>query len=450
MGCGNALNFKSHFEISIMSAISEILFVLLLLFANGLFSMSEMAVVSARKARLKQFANEGDARAQAALELAENPSVFLSTVQIGITLVGIMAGAFGGATIAEELSLYLKRFPAIEPYADQIGLAIVVAAITYLSLVIGELIPKRIALHSPERIASLSAAPMKMLSKAAAPVVRLLEISTGGLLRLFGLRESQEPPVTEDEIKVLVEQGISAGVFQEEERDLIERTFHLGDRFVSELMVPRTEIIWLDLDDSFEENKEKISRKHFSRFPVIQGSPDNILGTVRAKDLLARTLDNQPFDLRAALLPPIYFPDSMPAFKAIENFKKHRRHMALVIDEHGGVEGLVTVNDILDALVGDIPSMDEPHEQAAVQREDGSWLFDGGLSIVELKKILKLKQIPGEAEGNFQTLGGFIMSRLGRVPKASDYFEWSGMRFEVMDMDRNRVDKVLVSPARSD
>jgi putative hemolysin len=431
-------------------AIFEILLVFLLLIANGAFSMSEMAVISARKSRLKQLANEGDSNAQAALELAENPGNFLSTVQVGITLVGILAGAFGGATLAEKLSPHLKSVPAMEPYADSISFGVVVAAITYLSLVIGELIPKRIALHSPERIASLMARPMRMISRAAAPLVRLLETSTEGLVRLFGLGESQDPPVTEDEIKVLVEQGIGAGVFQEEERDLIERTFHLGDRLIGELTIPRTDIVWLDIDEPLEEIKVKINRSHFSHFPVIQGSPDNILGVVRTKDLLVLALDDKPFHLGSALLPPIYFPDSMPAFKAIESFKKYRRHMALVIDEHGGVEGLVTTNDILDALVGDIPSVDEPHEQLAVQREDGSWLFDGALSITDLKKILKLKQIPGEDDGIFQTLGGFVMAKLGRIPQAPDHFEWNGLRFEVVDMDRNRVDKVLVSAAGSD
>ena len=424
----------------------EIIFIFVLLIANGIFSMSEMAVVSARKARLQKRASDGDKGAQAALELASNPGPFLSTVQIGITLVGILAGAFGGATIAEKLAPSLKSFPAIEPYADKISFGLVVLVITYLSLVIGELIPKRLALHSPEKIASVVAAPMKRLSALTSPLVKLLEGSTNGLLRLFGLRESSEPPVTEDEIKVLIEQGIRAGVFEEAERDLIERTFHLGDRTVSELMVPRPDVVFLDLDDPPEVIKEVVSGNRLSRYPVIQGVADNVVGVVRAKDLLAREFTDQPFDLKAAMVPALYFPDTMPAFKAIEMFKSSRRHMAMVIDEHGGVEGLVTVNDILDALVGDIPSMDEQEEQAVVRREDGSFLLDGALPIDQLKQTLQLKRLPGEEDGGFQTLGGFLMTRLGRVPAVADHLEVCGWRLEVMDMDRRRVDKVLATP----
>jgi putative hemolysin len=423
----------------------EIILIILLLIANGLFSMSEMAVVSARKARLKKRASDGDKGAQAALELADNPGSFLSTVQIGITLVGILAGAFGGATISKKLTPYLKGFPALEPYADKISFGFVVMIITYLSLVIGELIPKRLALHSPDKIAAMMAAPMKKLSALTSPLVRLLEGSTNGLLRLFGLRESSEPPVTEDEIKVLIEQGIGAGVFEEAERDLIERTFHLGDRKVSELMVPRPDVIFLDLDDPPEVVKMVVSNNRISRYPVIQGSPDNVVGVVRAKDLLAGAFANQPFDLNAVMTPALYLPDTMPAFKAIEMFKSSRRHMAMVIDEHGGVEGLVTVNDILDALVGDIPSMDEQEEQAVVRREDGSLLLDGALSVDQLKQTLRIKQLPGEDDGGFQTLGGFLMARLGRVPAVTDQVELNGWRFEIMDMDRRRVDKVLAT-----
>jgi putative hemolysin len=431
-----------------MSAITfEIGFIIVLLIANGIFSMSEMAVVSARKARLQKRAADGDKGAKAALELAVNPGSFLSTVQIGITLVGILAGAFGGATIAEKLAPPLKSYPAIEPYADNISFFLVVLVITYFSLVIGELIPKRLALRSPDKIAAAVAAPMRRLSALTSPLVSLLEGSTNGLLRLFGLRESSEPPVTEDEIKVLIEQGIEAGVFEEAERDMIERTFHMGDRTVSELMVPRPDVVFLDLDDPPEVIKKIIRSNRLSRYPVIQGAADNVVGVVRAKDLLAHEYSNQSFDLKAAMVPALYFPDTMPAFKAIEMFKSSRRHMAVVIDEHGGVEGVVTVNDILDALVGDIPSMDEQEEQPVVRREDGSFLMDGALPVDRLKQTLQIKRLPGEEDGNFQTLGGFLMARLGRVPAVADYVEFGGWRFEVVDMDRRRVDKVMVTRA---
>jgi putative hemolysin len=273
----------------------------------------------------------------------------------------------------------------------------------------------------------------------------LLEGSTNGLLRLFGLRESSDPPVTEDEIKILIEQGIRAGVFEEAERDLIERTFHLGDRTINELMVPRPDIVFLDLEDPPEVIKEVVSSHRLSRYPVIQGFTDNVVGVVRAKDLLASEFANQPFDLKAAMIPALYLPDTMPAFKAVEMFKSSRRHMAMVIDEHGGVEGLLTVNDILDALVGDIPSMDEREEQPVVKREDGSFLLDGALPVSQLKHTLQLKKLPGEEAGGFQTLGGFMMTRLGRVPAVADRLEVGPWRFEIMDMDRRRVDKVLVT-----
>ncbi|MFN0086598.1 MAG: hemolysin family protein [Blastocatellia bacterium] len=423
----------------------EIIFIFILLILNGLFSMSEMAIISARKALLHKRALDGDKGARAALDLAESPGSFLSTVQVGITLVGILAGAFGGATIAEKMAPALKQLPVIEPYADKLSFGLVVLIITYFSLVIGELIPKRLALHSPDRIARAVAAPMKRLARITSPLVAVLEGSTNGLLRLFGLRESEDPPVTEDEIKVLIEQGIHAGVFEEAERDVIERTFHLGDRKVSELMVPRPDVVFIDLDDPPEVHREVLSGNRLSRYPVIRGAPDNVIGILRAKDLLARELTGQPFNLEAILAPPIFFPESMAVFRAIEMFKSSRRHLALVIDEHGGIEGLVTVNDILDALVGDIPSMDEAIELSVVRREDGSFLMDGALPIDLLKQILRIKHLPDEKDGVFQTLGGFLMIRLGRVPAVADTIEFGGWRFEIMDMDRRRVDKVLVS-----
>ncbi len=428
----------------------EVIFIFLLLIANGLFSMSEMAVVSARKARLQKRAEDGEKGARAALDLAENPGTFLSTVQVGITLVGILAGAFGGASISEKIAPMLKAYPQIEPYADNLSFGLVVLVITYLSLVIGELIPKRLALHSPESIATRMAPPMKWISMVTSPLVRILEASTNGVLRLFGLRESDEPPVTEDEIKVLIEQGIHAGVFEEAERDLIDRTFHLGDRRVSELMVPRPDVVFLDLDDPLDVIKEMIRNNRYSRYPVIRGTSDNIIGIVRAKDLLAEELAQSPFDLNARLAPPLYFPDSMPAFKAIERFKASRRHMAIIIDEHGGIEGVLTVNDILDALVGDIPSMDEQEERPVVQREDGSYLLDGSLPVHDIKKTLDLKHLPHEEDGAYQTLGGFVMTRLGRLPGVGDCMEYAGWKFEVVDMDRRRVDKVMVSKLPSE
>jgi putative hemolysin len=427
----------------------EIVIILLLLAANGVFAMSELAVVSARKARLQQRARKGDERASAALELANDPSRFLSTVQIGITLVGILAGAFGGATLAEQLGARISEIPSLEPYGEAIGVAVVVLGITFLSLVIGELVPKRLALHAPERVASALAPTMRILSVVASPFVRVLTFSTDLIVRLFGLKESKDPPITEEEIKILIQQGIQAGTFEEAEREMIERVFHLGDRRVGDLMTPRLKTVWLDLDDDAATIKQKIITSGHSRFPVAHDDIENIIGIVRARDLLARYMDGQQFDLKATLRQPLFFYENMPARKALEMFKKSRIHMGLVIDEYGSLQGVVTINDILEAIVGDIPTIDEPVEQPAVQREDGSWLMDGRLSVAEFKRLVGLEELPREEESGYKTLAGFVLTYLGRIPKVAEHFEWRGLRIEVLDMDGRRIDKLLVIPGRS-
>ncbi len=428
-----------------MSSITfEIIAIFLLLLANGVFAMSEMAIVSARKARLKQRADQGDKKAVAALALADAPGPFLSTVQVGITLVGILAGAFGGSRIAERFAPSLTQLPYVGQYSEGIAFAIVVAIITYFSLVIGELIPKRLALRNAEGIALAVATPMGKLSRFVSPLVSLLDHSTDGLLRLFGLRESPEPPVTEDEIKILIEQGIHAGVFVETERDMVERIFHLADRRVSELMIPRTEMVWLNIDDSPEEIVSAIAGSPHSRFPVAGGSPDNVIGVVQVKNLWAQTIARQPVDLTAVMEKPLFLPESTHAFRALESFRQSRAQMALVVDEHGGIEGLVTLNDILQAIVGDLPNEGAGIEPQIKQREDGSFLMDGALSIAEFKKHFDIKHLPGEEGDWYQTLGGFVMTHLGKIPHVADQFEWNGLKFEVLDMDRNRVDKLLV------
>ncbi|HEX6383152.1 MAG TPA: hemolysin family protein [Anaerolineae bacterium] len=422
---------------------TEVLIIVLLVLANGLFAMAEIAVVSARKARLKNLANQGDKRAEAALELANSPNRFLSTVQIGITLVGIFAGAFGGATVAQELADYLGTIDFLAPYSTALGLGIVVVAITYLSLVIGELVPKRLALHSPERIASLVARPMSVLSRLAAPVVHLLSLSTEAVLRLLGVQPSAEAPVTEEEIQVLVEQGTEAGMIEEAERDMVASIFRLGDRRVEALMTPRTEITWIDINDPPEMIQEVIEDSNHSRFPVCDDSLDNVLGVVLVKDLLSRSMTGEPLDLRAIMKRPPFIPESMPALKVLEVFRQSGMHMALLIDEYGGIAGLVTLVDILEAIVGDIPTPEELVEPPVVQREDGSWLIDGLLPIDEFKELFHIRNLPDE--DNYQTLGGFMVLHIGRIPAPSDHFEWHGLRFEVVDMDGNRVDKVLVA-----
>ena len=431
-----------------MSAITfEILFILLLLLANGVFAMSELAIVSSRKARLQQMCATGNARACAALELALAPDRFLSTIQIGITLVGILAGALGGATIAEQLGEQISRAPALAPYGEVIGVAIVVVAITYLSLIIGELVPKRFALTHPERIAMLVARPMKVLSRIVSPVVTVLSVSTSAVLTLLRIKNPTEPPVTEDEIKVLIEQGTAAGVFEEAEREMVGRVFKLADRRVSSLMTPRLDIVWLDVDESREAIRKKVAESHYSRFPVCRGNRDHVLGVVKAKDMLAFCLGGEELNLKSVLKAPLFVPESRSALQVLEVFKSSGTHMALIVNEHGSIEGLVTTNDILEAIVGDILPTSPQFETYATQREDGSWLLDGALPIDEFKEIIKTRTLPGEERAGYQTLAGFILFYLGRVPRDTDQFEWNGFRFEIMDMDGNRVDKVLVMRA---
>lgn len=424
----------------------EAIFILVLILANGVLAMAEIAVISARKARLQQRADEGDEQASAALKLANDPADFLSTVQVGITLVGVLAGAFGGATIAGQISGWVAGFPLLAPYSSAIGVAVVVILITYFSLVLGELVPKRLALNDPERVAMLVAAPMRFLSRLASPLVRFLSKSSTLVLRLLGAKPSDEPPVTEEEIKVMIAQGTQAGVFAEAEQDMVQAIFRLGDRRVGTLMTPRTELVWLDLDDPMEENQRKILGSIHSRFPVAQGSLDHVVGVVQAKDLLASCMAGIEFTLKDVLCQPLFVPESMPALKVLELFRESRVHTALVIDEYGGFQGLVTLFDILESIVGEIPDAGDLSELEVIQREDGTWLVDGMLPIDELKEIFHLSTMPGEERGYYQTVGGFVMTSLGRIPVASDHFVWSGLRFEVVDMDGLRVDKVLIVP----
>lgn len=420
----------------------EILVLVVLVLANGLFAMSEIAVVSARKTRLQQQAQEGNKRAQVALELANAPNQFLATVQIGITLVGIMAGAFGSATIAEELADVLEQVPLLAPYGEAIGVGVVVLTITYFSLVIGELVPKRLGLNNAERVAARLAPFMHTLSRLASPFVRFLSLSTDLALRLLRVRPEQETPVSEEEIKLLLQQGTRAGAFELAEQEMVEHVFRLGDATVEALMTPRPGVVWLDLDDPAEEARRVVATGGHSRFPVARGDLDHVQGMVYAKDLLADGLDGRPFDLEANLRPVLYLPESITALEAVEQLRVNRTDAALVIDEYGGFNGLLTSEDILEAIVGDILAPGELVEAEAVQREDGSWLLDGMLPIDEVKDLLGIDSLPHEGS-QYQTLGGFVMLCLGRIPSAGDHFHCYGWRFEVVDMDRLRVDKVL-------
>jgi putative hemolysin len=429
-----------------MSSTIDFLLILLIVFANGIFVMSELAIVSARKVRLQQLANQGDIKARIALELANAPNQFLASVQIGITLLAILSGAFAESTIARRLIPLLNLVPWLAPYSDALSSLIAILIITYLTLIIGELVPKRLALNYPERIASVVAIPMRMLANIASPIVYLLSASTDLVVRMMGIKPSTEPQVTEEEIRVLIEQGTEAGTFEEAEQDMVERVFRLGDRPVNALMTPRPDIVWLDLEDTAEENRKKMLDSCHSRFPVCQGGLDNVLGIMHVTDLLARSLSGQQLDLTVSLRQPVFVPESTRGLKILEVFKQTGIHLALVVDEYGVIQGLVTLNDIMVEIVGDVPSAGELEEPQAVQREDGSWLLDGMLPVDEFFEIFEIDEIPTEHRGSYQTLGGFVITHLGRIPSATDYFEWESLRFEVMDMDGNRVDKVLVTP----
>jgi putative hemolysin len=427
-----------------MSYLIEIGIIIVLIILNGIFALSEFAIVSAKKTRLQQRAEEGDTRAAAAIGLANEPTPFLSTIQIGITLVGIFAGAFGGATIAEGVGTFFTEIPALALYSEALSITLVVLVITYLTLIFGELVPKRIALNNAEDIASTVAKPMRLLSIAATPLVFILSRSTEIVLKVLRIRENSEPPVTEEEIKIMLEEGTEAGVFEKAELSMVEGVFNLGDRRVESLMTHRSDIIALDLGDPDDENLRKMTLSGRSNFPAYNGDLDTIIGMVSVKKVLARMVEGGPPDIRATITDPLFVPGSLPILKLLELFKETGLHIGLVIDEYGCIQGLVTLHDILEAIVGDVRTFGEPVEMPVIVREDGSWLINGSTLVDEIKDILSVDVFPGEEEGHYRTVAGLIMYLLQRIPTAGDHIEFAGLRYEVVDMDGNQVDKVLV------
>jgi magnesium and cobalt exporter, CNNM family len=411
----------------------------ILLLVNAILIMAETALLSTRKARLQNAANKGNERARAALEITENPNEFLAVTQIGITTIDMLLGALTGATIGVWIDAQLNRYPSLEPYSAMIGLLVGVLPITYLSLVVGDLVPKRLAMRNPEGVSSAFARPMLFLTRLFSPLVRFLSFSTESVLRVMGVKVTEDPPVTEEEIQILIDQGTQAGVFEEAEHDMVEGVFSLGEQRVYSLMTPRTEIVWLDIEDSIEQIRTKIAEHDISRFPVRQDTLDVILGIVKARDLLLASLSGGEIRLKQLLKPAFFIPETTSAARALEIFKEKGTEMLLVIDEFGGLQGLLTVNDIIEEIVGEI----ELEEPQATQRQDGSWLLDGMLEVDEFKEIFNLPVLPHEDE--YETLSGFVMLSLGRVPQTADQFEWHELRFEVIDMDGRRVDKVLVT-----
>jgi putative hemolysin len=421
----------------------ELLVILLLILLNAFFAMSEMALVSARRARLQQMAEgRGGKGARAALTLSEDPSRFLSTVQVGISVTGIVAGAYGGATLADRLGLVLNEVPWIAPYGQPVAFTLVVAAITYFSLIIGELVPKRMALVDAERIACLVAGPMSTVSRVSAPVVWLLGLSSDAVLKLLRLPTVREQTVTEEEVKTLIKEGTQTGVFEPAERQMIEGVLHLADRSVRSIMTPRPDVIWLDVNDPIDMVSREIRDSGYSRFPVCSGDVDEVQGIVSTKALLDQSLNGKPFDLRAALAKPLVVHDGTPVLRLLELFKQASVHMAVVVDEYGSVEGIVTMTDILEAIAGELPELGQDGEAAAVQREDGSWLVDGMSPIEEVEALVGMKNMKGD--GDFHTLAGFLLNHFGHVPTAAEHFHWRGIRFEVVDMDGRRIDKVMI------
>ena len=415
---------------------------------NGLFAMSEIAILSARKIRLQQAVEDGAPGARTALELANEPSHFLSTIQVGITLIGIMSGALGEAALSDKLAAYLGQFPVLAPYSAGLALAAVVVGITYFSLIIGELVPKRLALFKPEPIAMVMAGPMRWLSRLAYPLVKLLSWSTDFVLWLLRAKKSEEPAVSEKEIKLMIDQGTEAGVFHKGEKEMVSNVMRLDAIKIGAIMTPRMDIYYLDVGNPIEESRRRLIESPHSVIPVCRNGLDNVLGVIEAKDLLRRALSGEELKLTAAIRPANYIPKSLSPVQLLEEFKRSKIALALVVDEYGEVAGLATLKDVMEAIVGDLPSEEaEDEEPEAIQREDGSWLLDGTLTIEKFKQLFELESLPDEASGNFHTIGGFVMLQLGHVPRASDRIEAAGLRFEVVDMDRNRVDKILVSSA---
>jgi putative hemolysin len=435
-----------------MSAIgTELLLILLLVVVNGLLAMSELALVSVRRIRLEQRAAQGDAGARAALELLVEPGRLLSTIQIGITTVGILAGAFGGATLAQGLEDVFGAVPLLAPYQEPLALLVVVLGITYLSLIIGELVPKQIALVHAERISVLVARPMQLLARLAAPVVWLLTTSTHAVVRLLGIPASTEAPISEEEIRLLVQQATHHGVLAVAEQEMVEGTLGLGDEQVSDLMTPRPHVVWLDLEDPPEENWAKIAASSHTYYPVCEGELDTVLGVVSVTQLWKAQVRGETVDLRTMpLLPPTFVPQRQPALKLLEVFQANDGQLALILEEHGRVMGVVTPVDLLEAMLGDAVLFGKRRGYQPVSRPDGSWLLDGLMPLDEVKDVLGADEIPGAETGRYQSLGGYLFSQLGHVPRTGEVVESEDWRLEIVDMDGLRIDKVLATSRRGD
>ncbi|MDP2194475.1 MAG: hemolysin family protein [Rhodocyclaceae bacterium] len=422
----------------------ELLFLIMLILLNGAFAMSEIALVTARRARLVRLAEDGDSAAAVAVKLHDDPTRFLSTVQIGITSIGILSGIVGEAVFAAPLATWLIGLGLDAEVSMILATVLVVVTITYFSIVIGELVPKRLGQSNPEGVARLVARPMRALAVVTRPFVRLLSFSTDTILRLLGMRTQEAPSVTEEEIHAMLEEGSEAGVIERQERDMVRNVFRLDDRQVGSLMIPRADIVYLDIELPVEENLRSVADSDHSRFPVCRGGLHEVLGTVSTKQLFNQSLKSGKVDLQSLLLPAVFVPETLTGMDLLDHFRASGTQMVIVVDEYGEVQGLVTLTDVLEAVTGEF----KPRRQEdawAVQREDGSWLLDGLIPIPELKDRLALKAVPEEDKGRYHTLSGLVMWLLGRLPQTGDSAAWERWRFEVVDLDGKRVDKVLAS-----
>ncbi len=423
----------------------ELILLGVLILLNGILAMSEIAVVSSRKARLQRLVDDGMPGAGTAMSLHESPSTFLSTIQVGITSVGILSGAIGEAALADPLTEWIAGAPLLAPYARPLSLGIVVVGLTYLSVVVGELVPKRLALLKPEVIAAFVSRPMHWLARAARPLVWLLSASSDVVLRLFRARRSDEPPVTDEEIEVLMQQGAEAGVFHSSEQEIVANVLRLDEQRIGAIMTPRADIFAIDLEEDETEVRKQLAGSPHHRVVVVRGGFEKVVGVLSVADLLSPAFDGRPLEIERLVRPPLYVPESVTTTKLMELFRKARAQFALIVDEYGELQGLVTLTDVMVSIVGEVPAEGVAAEQDAVQREDGSWLIDGAIGSERFRSLLDLDLLPGEDDGAFNTLAGFALHQLGRIPVVGERFEAAGLRFEVVDMDRTRIDKLLVS-----
>jgi putative hemolysin len=430
------------------SILLELAIIFVLLLANGVFSMAEIAIVSARKNRLRSLADGGDPRARRALELAESPNTFLATVQIGITLVGVLAAAFGGAALADQLAVPLATISWLAPYADKVAFGLVVVVLTYFTLVIGELVPKRIGLGNPEVVARALAGPMHVLSRIGAPLVSLLGRSTDALLALLRIQPATEVKVTEEDVRLLVREGMRVGVFHAQEPAMIESVMALDHLPVRDLMTPRAKIIWINVHDTHDTIWHRIVVSAHTTFPVYEGKRDHVIGLVTVKAIYANLAAGVPVNVRDLVTPALVVPEALPVTALLEKFKATGRHVALLSDEFGGISGLVSLHDIMEAIVGELPSPEDRLKPRATRRDDGSWLVDGLLDVDDFTRAVTDFPLPPAGQRDYQTLAGFIVKHLGHVPAEGESFRLHEYVVEIIDMDGLRVDKVLLLPQK--